>query len=728
MLAEPQALPHPHAVAVSQNVDRRTAQFVVPELHCAGCIARIERHLAETDGIEAGRVNLSLKQATITWDPRKLDENLIVDALANIGFTARVYHAGTAPQTTGDEHSRLLLRSLAVAGFAAGNVMLLSVSVWSGAEAATRELLHWISAMIALPAVIYAGQPFYRSALTALANRQLNMDVPISLAVILAAGMSLFETSTGGATTYFDAAVMLLFFLLAGRTLDHMMRTRARSALSELVALQATGANVVGNDGSRTWRAICDIRSGMQIAVTAGDRMPVDGRVVDGHSDLDRSIVTGESAPEAIGPGSTVEAGTTNLTGPLTLEVTAVGDHTVLAEITRLMGAAERGRARFVRLADRAARIYAPVVHIAAALTFIAWLFASGAWHFALLTAIAVLIITCPCALGLAVPAVQIVAAGRLFRRGVLVKDGAALERLAEIDTVVFDKTGTLTGGRPRLAAMDAMPCDDLAVAAGLAAESRHPLATALTRQLAERGIAPADVRDIEELPGFGMSGLWQGEPVRLGSRDWCGGKSGARAIGPELWLGIGGKPPRAFAFEDDLRADAAATVAKLKDCGLRVVLLSGDRSGAVDRVARETGIIEAYAGWKPRDKAAFIQSLQDAGQKVLMVGDGINDAPALAAAHASMAPSSAADISGNCAGIIFLGSRLGSVLEAWTTARSSRRLVHQNFGLAALYNLLAIPVAVAGLASPLVAAVAMSASSLVVTGNALRLHWGPRP
>ena len=621
------------------------------------------------------------------------------------------------------QHSKLLLRSLAVAGFAAGNVMLLSVSVWSGAESATRDLLHWISALIALPAVLYAGQPFFRSAAKALTHWQLNMDVPISLAVVLAAAMSLYETATGGAHAYFDAAVMLLFFLLAGRTLDHMMRIRAKSALTGLVALQATSATVVAEDGKHRQLPIDQVTPGMKVAVAAGETVPVDGTICEGRSDLDRAIVTGESTPEVIEPGSQVEAGTTNLTGPVILTVSAVGEQTILAEIVRLMNAAERGRAGYVLLADRAARIYAPLVHLAAALAFLAWLWMSSDWHFALLTAISVLIITCPCALGLAVPAVQVVASGKLYGNGILVKDGAALERLAEIDTVVFDKTGTITSGEPQLAAMDAMPSEHLSVAAGIARASTHPLSKALYRHAADRGVEIAAVQDIREVPGYGMSGVWQGQTVRLGSRAWCEADDDGTGTGPELCLRIAGAGARVFRFEDQIRPGAAEAIEALHKHGLKTFLLSGDRQASVNNVALQTGIQQALAEHKPADKAGFIQALQESGRKVLMVGDGINDAPALGAAHASMAPSSAADVSGNSAGVLFLGNSLEAVSQAYTTAKTARRLVHQNFAFAAAYNAVAVPVAIAGLASPLVAAIAMSSSSIVVTLNALRLR-----
>ncbi len=401
--------------------------LLVPGVHCAACISRIEKALNGREGVVSARVNLSTRRLSIDWNADAENARDLITEVEALGFEARPFAPDAAVANAGNTAGRELLLALAVAGFAAGNVMLLSVSVWSGADAATRDLFHWLSALIALPAIAYSSRPFVRSAVKALSAGHLNMDVPISLAVILAAGMSLYETITGGAHAYFDAAVMLLFFLLIGRTLDHMMRARAHSAVTQLLMLSAQGATVIAANGERDFCDIASIRPGMRVAVAAGERVPVDGVIAKGSSDLDRSIVTGEAAPESVSPGVAIEAGTMNLTGPLQVRVTATGEDTFLSQVVRLMEDAEQGKARFVRLADRAARIYAPLVHILAGLTFAGWLMAGAGWHAAGLTAIAVLIITCPCALGLAVPVVQVVASSTLMRAGIMIKDGAVL-------------------------------------------------------------------------------------------------------------------------------------------------------------------------------------------------------------------------------------------------------------------------------------------------------------
>jgi Cu2+-exporting ATPase len=412
-----------------------------------------------------------------------------------------------------------------------------------------------------------------------------------------------------------------------------------------------------------------------------------------------------------------------NLTGPLVLTVTAKASDTLLSEIVRLMEAAERSASPYVRLADRASRLYAPFVHLLALATVIGWLAAGAGWHVALTTAIAVLIITCPCALGLAVPAVQVVASGFLLGRGVMLKDGGALERLAAADVAVFDKTGTLTEGEPRLT--EAPDIDERAwsIAAGLGQASRHPLARALADAAVDLGHAPAAIDAVAEHPGEGMSGLVGGRAVRLGRREWVGGDAAHHGtFRSEMWLAIGDEPRRRFAFDDALKADARETVAALQVAGLDIVLLSGDRADAVAAVAERAGIAEWHADRRPADKAAFLAALAASGRRVLMVGDGINDAPALAAAFISMSPSSAADISQTAADVVFTGRKLVPIVVALKVARTARRLVLQNFALAVGYNLIAVPIAVLGYATPLIAAIAMSTSSILVTANALRL------
>jgi len=564
---------------------RASVDFLVPDIRCAACMSAIETALGTMEGVESARVNLSMRRVAVIYDPGVADVDAIRDRLGVIGYEARPFDAAAMASVERDSVGRDLLARLGVAGFAAMNVMLLSVAVWSGADAATRDLLHWVSALIALPAVAFSGVPFFRSAWRALRARRLNMDVPISLAICLAAGTSLYETIHSGAHAYFDAAISLTFFLLIGRYLDHRTRAAARSAAAELSALQARSATVIEPDGRRRTVAAEDIGAGALIAVAAGERIPADGRVETGRSDLDRSLVTGESMPETIGPGSEVHAGMTNLSGPLEIRVTAAGEGTLLAEIARLMEAAERGRTRYDRWADQAARVYAPGIHVIALLAFIGWLWATGDWRLSINVASALLIITCPCALGLAVPAVHAVAGGRLFRAGIFLKDAGALERLARVDTVVFDKTGTLTDGTPRLAEGPPTEAAIWPVAAALAQVSHHPLARALAAEAEARGITPADgLRDMVEVPGRGVEARdADGAIIRLGAADWVGADRPART---SVWVRAGNGTPVAYLFRESLREDAPEICEGLKRSGFCVVLLSGDGSGPVAEVA----------------------------------------------------------------------------------------------------------------------------------------------
>lgn len=711
--------------ALIRQLDDNTGHvdFLVPEMHCAACLTGIESALARVPGVVNARANLTTHRVGVTFDFADGEPDKMLAAIESFGYSARPFDAFSLDRGE-DVEGRLLLRCLAVAGFASSNVMLLSVSVWSGADDATRDLFHWISALIALPTLIYAGRPFFRSALRAVSAWRMNMDVPIALALVLAASMSLYETMNSGPHAYFDGVVTLLFFLLIGRYLDFRMRDVARSAAAKLMSLSPRSALRVEADGTAVHVPITEIQPGEHIRIAAGERVPLDGLVVEGQSDIDRSMLTGEPEPEKIGVGGKAFAGMLNLTGPLLVSVTAKATDTLLSEIIRLMEAAERGASRYVRLADRASTLYAPLVHLLAFATIVGWLLVGAGWHMALTTAVTVLIITCPCALGLAVPAVQVVASGLLLQRGVMLKDGAALERLAVADTVVFDKTGTLTEGEPRLAEIPQLDEAEWSVAAALGASSRHPLARALARSANALGHVPSALSDVEEVPGEGMRAVLNGAVVRLGRREWVDPEVPAESwSGSEIWLKTGDAPARQIAFEDALRPDAVETLAALRHAGLRVILLSGDRDGAVKAVAERCGIEEWHAAQRPSDKASFLEKLAAEGRNVLMVGDGINDAPALATAAVSMSPSSAADISQTAAGIVFTGRNLSPVMTAFSIARAARRLIIQNFALSIGYNIVAVPIALFGFATPLIAAIAMSTSSIIVIGNALRLR-----
>lgn len=693
----------------------------LPTIHCSGCIATVERILDTTPGVKDARVNLTLKRAMIVTDGTAMAQEL-ADLLTVNGYEAYELDQTTISQTSSDKEGRVLLMRLAVSGFAMMNVMLLSIAVWAGADGPTRDMFHWISAFITLPATAFTAQPFFKSAWSALRARRLNMDVPISLAILLALVTSVWETMLSGEHAFFDAAIALTFFLLAGRYLDHRTRSIARSAAEELTALEVPRALKVGKEGiEQVW--VSHLSVGDIILVRPGGRMPVDGVVVSGTSEVDRSLITGETRPEFTTIGKLVSAGEVNLTGPLEIRATAVGEDTSLHQIAELVAIAESGRSNYTSIADKAAQLYAPGVHIMSALTFIGWYLWSFDLRMSLNIASAVLIITCPCALGLAVPAVTTAASGRLFKRGLLIKNATALERIAEIDTVVFDKTGTLTKGTPGLDHIPTQDKDYLAVAMSLAAASNHPLSKAIVAELNAQGIIPADLDSLQEEAGFGISALWAGRKVKLGRAEWLGQIAETQDDATATWLQIDDELPLRFTFSDDYRVGAARMIQTLKSQGLSVYLYSGDNAGAVEKAARDLGIDHFTSAMAPMDKATAIEALSASGRKVLMVGDGLNDTAALAGAHASISPSSALDASRVVSDIVLLGQDIAPISDAIATARQAQKRIHENFQLATLYNIVAIPVAIIGLATPLIAALAMSLSSITVSLNALRLR-----
>lgn len=697
----------------------RRFDLSLPEIYCADCITGVERTLETEPGVAAARVNLTLKRVAVTAEDVPGAEERLIAALGARGYPARPLDPAALAATRVDAEGRDLLARIGVAGFAMMNVMLLSISVWSGAEASTRDLMHWISAAIAIPAVAFAGVPFFRSALRALRAGRFDMDVPISTAICMTIGVSLWETALSGAHAFFDAALMLTFFLLIGRYLAHLTRASARSAAAELAALEVHMATRVTAEGGRETVPVDALRPGDTVAVAAGGRIPADGTVASGRSEIDSAMLTGETMPEAVAAGALVRAGMMNLSGPLLVTVEALGEDTLLKQIARLVETAERSRNRYASLAERAARLYSPIVYTCGIAALLWWGLTSGDWRHAVNVAAAVLIVTCPCALGLAVPSVLTAASGRLFRRGVLLKDGAALERLGEVDAVAFDKTGTLTTGHPALTNAADLAPEDLALAAALAEDSAHPLARAVAAAAA--GVRLPRLTGRRELAGLGIEAELGGRTVRLGRAEWLGAPADRDET--TTWLSRGpDTAPVALSFVDAPRPDAAEAVAGLRAAGLPVTLLSGDAPAPVARLARTVGISDWIARATPQSKVAALEAQAATGRRVLMVGDGLNDAAALAAAHVSMSPASAVDASRSAADLILLGNDLSRVPASIALARAARRRIVENFAFAFAYNVITIPIAFSGQVTPLVAAIAMSTSSIVVCLNALRL------
>jgi Cu2+-exporting ATPase len=699
--------------------------LAVEGVNCAGCMSKIERGLSAIPDVTLARVNLTDRRVALEWKQGTLDPVRFIDRLAELGYKAYPFETESG-ELAEAERSRFLLRCLGVAAFATMNVMMLSVPVWSGNFSdmlpEQRDFFHWLSALIALPAAAYAGQPFFRSAFRALRTRNVNMDVPISVGVIIALIMSVVETINHAEHAYFDAAIMLLTFLLVGRYLDQSMRRRTRAVAGNLAALKAETATRFVSADEISEVPVAAINPGDVVLLRPGERCAVDGTVVQGRSRIDQSLITGETLHVTVERGAAVYAGSLNISGALRVRVSAASEGTLLAEITRLLDNALQARSRYVRLADRASRLYAPVVHATALMTILGWALMGATWHDAIVTGIAVLIITCPCALGLAIPTVQTVASGAMFRAGVLLNSGDAIERLAEADHIVFDKTGTLT--LPELEVVNAtdIPAEILGLAGELALSSHHPVAAAVAKAA---GVKSPIVGAVEE-PGQGVRGEIDGVEIRLGKPSFCGAEElakGRAALDPEASIVAlsRGDTKYVFSVRQGLRPDARSVISALQARHIGIEILSGDREQTVHAAAHSLGIKEWRACLTPAEKIARIEELKRQGLKVLMVGDGMNDAPSLAAAHVSMSPISATHLSQSTADCIFLGNRLAPVVAAIDFSRKARYLMRQNLWLAIGYNFVAVPIAISGFVTPLIAAAAMSGSSILVMTNALR-------
>ncbi|MBY6242504.1 heavy metal translocating P-type ATPase [Methylosinus sp. Sm6] len=703
----------------------RRLDLALDGLTCAACVYEIEAALKSVPALRSARANYADRRLTLEWSDDTFAFPEVAERLRRMGYRARPF-ARADGEREAMETSRHLMRCFAVAAFAAVNVMLLSEAVWIGQwgdlDPATRDFFHGVSALIAIPASAYAGQPFFASAFAALRAGRLNIDVPITLGVLLALAMSVYETVVHAPHAYFDSAIMLLAFLLLGRWLDSAMRRKTRAVAANLAALRAPIARRIGADGARSAVPPSALAPGDIVEILPGERVPADGVILAGASKLDESLVTGETDHRAVGVGESVYAGSLAFDGALTMRVEAANGGSLIDEIERLVEEATAARSRYLQLADRVSRLYAPAVHVTAFATALVWLAAGASAHDALVAAIAVLIVTCPCALALAAPAVQVAASGALFRAGVLLERGDALERLAEIDTIVFDKTGTLTTPEPRLVDASSLDAELVALAARLAHSSSHPLARALAA--GHPRAAPLD--GARETRGEGVAAIVDGVEARLGGPRFCDlerESAACAARDPEASIVAfrHGERTAVLRLRQVLRPDAREIIAALEERGLRVIILSGDRIPAVETAARALRVAEWRGALKPADKVAWLETLRADGRKTLMIGDGLNDAPALAAAHVSLSPIDATQLTQAAADAVFLGESLAPIVEALDLATRARGLIRQNLTFAVLYNALAVPLAMAGLLTPLIAAAAMSGSSLLVTINALR-------
>jgi Cu2+-exporting ATPase len=706
----------PHARAAGKGM--MELDLIVSGLTCGACVWLVEQALAAEPDVMRARASLSARRLTVAWRGDAARARGFAQLIARLGFHVAPWSPACL-RATEDAEGRALIRALGIAAFGSMNVMLVSIAVWVGhdMDPATRHMMHWLAALIGLPTVLVAGMPFYRSAWDAIRAGRVNMDLAISIGVIMTTLMSLSETLRNGDYTWFDGATSLLALLLAGRVLDRAMRRRARQSVAELLALQEGNVALRLPDGTTRQVPAENVKAGDFVLVAAGERLRLDGTAEEAVL-LDTSATTGESLPREMAPGEALPAGTVNMGQPFVMTVAMAARDGSLAQLARLLEKAEQGRGRFVSVADKAARAYVPVVLVVSAVTFLGWwLWVGVAWQAALVPAVAALIVTCPCGLAIAVPAVQVAAVGALFRKGVLVASPTALERLASADHALLDKTGTLTEGRPELIEDEPLDPETLREAAAMARASRHPLAQALVRACPDAPVLDG----VREIAG---KGLVRGA-LRLGSPAFCG-MSDAQGSGMELVFCVAGAAPVTFRFSDRLRADAGQAVAGLQKLGFETELLSGDGAGAVETAAAATGIGPWQARATPAEKAARVEALRAAGRHPLMVGDGINDAAALSLAHVSVSPGSGTDLAQAASDIVLRAEGLIALPAAVRVARRAQTLARQNIAFSLIYNVVAVPMAVLGFVTPLIAALVMASSSIVVILNALRAGKEP--
>ena len=682
---------------------------------CAACLAKIEKSVSLLEGISEARLNLSTGRLAVAWSGA-LPAPTIAETVEGLGYGVSAVSDTSAEELRRKEERELLI-AMGVAAFAAANIMLLSVSVWADVGemgGRTRQILHAISGVIAFPAIAFSGRPFFRSAWNVLKRGRANMDVPISLAVSLAFVVSVAETIRGGEHAYFDASVMLLFFLLIGRFLEARVRRRACAAANDLAAMSNRAVTRLDKAGVATKVSAGAISEGDTILLAQGERAVVDMELCDDLCELDESLVTGESTPEVVYKGARIFAGAVNLSHPVRAKALSRASNSLLADISRMLDAGEQRRSSYRKIADKAVALYVPFVHSAALLTFIGWMIAGAGVRESVLVAVSTLIITCPCALALAAPVAHVVAAGKLFRNGIFLKSGDALERLASVDLIVLDKTGTLSLGEPSISTdIDSTLLQD---AARLARASRHPLSRAIASAAGPGPIAD----DVTEVAGQGLEATVAGETWRLGSAVWTGiEQTDAPTHG--LYFRKGKSEPQFLPLADRVIPGTEAGVEALKKGGYALEILSGDTEARVKEIAGQLGIMQYESGVSPTAKASRLEALRAEGHKVLMVGDGLNDAGALALAHAAVAPGTAVDVSQSASDAVYSGG-ITSLPLLLKVARRTKRVMIQNFSFAAAYNLIAIPIAISGHATPLVAAIAMSLSSMAVSLNAIRL------
>ncbi len=721
--------------------DIRDIHLLVEGIHCAACVWLIERAMKRMPGVISANVNLAAKRLQLKWDNRQSKLSDLIRALARIGYSAVPYDPEAAEGSI-QKTNRAMLYRLFFAGFAAMNMMWISIALYSGAnEDEFRQFFHWMGMALATPTLLYAGYPFYRGALGGLRAGHLTMDMPIAIGLTVTYAYSVYVTVTRSTIgeVYFDIVTNLTFIILIGRYLEGMFRHQALSATKRLMELQPRVA-IVMRDGQEQMTPIRGVKPGDHVLIKPGHTVPVDGEVLEGRSAVDESMLSGESAPVGKSAGAQVSAGTLNTSGALLVEVRALMQDSTLSRIIRLVEEAQSSKAPIQRLADTIVPWFVLVTLVCATITFLLW--NSTDFEVALMAATSVLIITCPCALGMATPMSIAVASGLGAKHGILVKNGLVLETLSRVNHFVFDKTGTLTEGRMSVAqAHAAAGCDLQQVlrdAAAVERYSEHSIARAVVAEAEARQLAfrHVEVGGFRATAGLGVEAELAGRTVLLGSAEWLARNAVplddellARAHQLEaqamscVHVAQAGKHAAVLALADRLRDDAQQLVDELRAAGIAMTLLSGDRKPVAEAVARQLGGMEVIAEVLPQDKDRKIRELQQGGAVVAMVGDGVNDAPALIRADVGIALGSGTDVSVESADIVLMHNELDKVRQATQLSRRTLKTIRQNIGLSFVYNAIMVPLAMMAMVGPLVAAITMPLSSLVVIGNAARIR-----